>query len=54
MAGEAHKELYRRFVDGIINEGHFELVEEVFSPDYLDHSAPPGAPMGLDGVRARG
>ena len=52
MAGEASKELYRRFVDGIINNGHFELVDEVFSPDYLDHSAPPGAPTGLDGVRA--
>jgi len=52
MAGEEYKALYRRFVDGIINNGHFELVEEVFSPDYLDHSAPPGAPMGLDGVRA--
>ena len=52
MAGEEHKALYRRFVEEIINGGKFDLVEEVFSPEYNDHSAPPGAPPGLDGVRA--
>jgi predicted ester cyclase len=52
MAGEENKALYRRFVDGVINEGNFDLIPEIFSPDYLDHSAPPGAPGGLDGVKA--
>jgi predicted ester cyclase len=52
MAGEEHKALYRRFVENVINQGQFDLVPEVFSPEYQDHSAPPGAPGGLDGVKA--
>jgi steroid delta-isomerase-like uncharacterized protein len=47
-----NKETYRRFVDEVINEGKIDVVEQVFSPDYVDHSRPPGAPEGLDGVRA--
>ncbi len=52
MAGEENKDLYRRFVNGVINEGNYDLIPGIFSPDYLDHSAPPGAPGGLDGVKA--
>jgi predicted ester cyclase len=52
MAGEEHKALYVRFVENVINQGHYDEVSEIFSPDYLDHSAPPGAPGGLDGVTA--
>lgn len=52
MAGEEQKALYRRFVEKVINEGQFELVSEIFSADYLDHSAPPGAPGGFEGTIA--
>ena len=52
MAEEPNKMLYRKFVENVINEGRFEMVDDLFSPEYLDHSAPPGAPGGLDGVRA--
>ena len=49
---EPKKELYRRFVEEIINGGKYELIPEIFDPGYLDHSAPPGAPGGLGGVEA--
>jgi steroid delta-isomerase-like uncharacterized protein len=52
MAGEANKALYRRFVEEVVNNGNFDLVDELYSPQYVDHSAPPGAPGGMAGVKA--
>jgi predicted ester cyclase len=49
---EANKAVYRRMVDEVVNQGHFDVVDEIFHPDYLDHAAPPGTPPGLDGVKA--
>jgi steroid delta-isomerase-like uncharacterized protein len=49
---EPNKATYRRFVEEVINKGNVDIVEELYTPDYVDHSAPPGAPGGLDGVRA--
>lgn len=48
---EENKEVYRRFVEEVINQGNIDLVDELFSPDYVDHNRPPGAPPGLAGVR---
>jgi predicted ester cyclase len=39
-------------VDEVVNQGKFDVVDELFDPGYVDHSAPPGAPGGLDGVKA--
>ncbi len=50
-AGEEAKAVYRRFVEEVINKGNVSIIEELYSPDYVDHSAPPGAPPGLAGVR---
>jgi predicted ester cyclase len=52
MAGEEAKAIYRRFVEEVVNNGHFEVVDELYSPEYVDHAAPPGAPGGLAGVKA--
>lgn len=49
---EQSKEIYRRMVEEVVNQGKFEVVEELFHPDYVDHAAPPGAPGGLEGVKA--
>jgi len=49
---EANKSVYRRMVDEVVNQGHFDVVDELFHPDYVDHAAPPGSPPGLDGVKA--
>ena len=49
---EAGKATYQRMVAEVVNQGHFDVVGELFDPAYVDHSAPPGAPGGLDGVKA--
>jgi predicted ester cyclase len=52
MSEEA-KRLYRSFVEDVINDGKYDLIPEIFAEDYLDHSAPPGAPTGgYDAIRA--
>lgn len=49
---KANKDVYRRVVDEVVNQGHFDVVDEVFDPSYVDHGAPPGLPPGLEGVKA--
>lgn len=49
---EQNKAVYRRFVEEVINKGNVDVIEELYDPGYVDHSRPPGAPEGLDGVRA--
>jgi predicted ester cyclase len=51
MSVEENKGVYRRFVEEVINGGNLAAIDELFSPDYVDHDAPPGAPLGLAGVR---
>ena len=48
MAESAKKKVYRTFVEEVINKGRTELIPDLFSPDYVDHNAPPGAPTGGD------
>lgn len=49
---EANKAVYRRMVDEVVNKGDFDVIEELFHPDYVDHVAPPGSPPGMEGVRS--
>jgi predicted ester cyclase len=49
---EQMKAIYQRMVDDVVNQGKFEVVDELFAPEYVDHAAPPGAPGGLEGVKA--
>jgi predicted ester cyclase len=50
---EIAKTLYRTFVEEVINQGHYDLIPQLYSEDYLDHNAPPGAPVGgFDAIRA--
>ena len=44
MSVEESKALYRHFVEQVINNGKFEEIPGLYTDDYLDHSAPPGAP----------
>ena len=48
----ANKAVYQRVVDEVVNQGHFDAVDEIFDPVYVDHGAPPGLPPGLEGVKA--
>jgi predicted ester cyclase len=47
MSESPNKQVYRRFVEEVINEGDISVIDELFNPDYVDHTAPPGAPSGL-------
>jgi steroid delta-isomerase-like uncharacterized protein len=41
---EQNKQLYRRFLQEVFNEGRMETADELLSPSYVFHDAPPGAP----------
>jgi len=43
MAESKNKQVYRRFVDEVINKGNLSVIPELYHPNYIDHSAPPGA-----------
>ncbi len=43
MAESKNKQVYRRFVDEVINKGNLSIIPELYHPNYIDHSAPPGA-----------
>ena len=39
-------------VEEVVNKGNFDVVDEIFHADYVDHVAPPGTPPGLEGVKS--
>ena len=43
-------ELFRRCVEEVLNTGDFTTADELFAPDFVEHSAPPGFPGNLAGV----
>ena len=48
----ANKAVYARMVEEVVNKGNFDVVDEIFHPDYVDHAAPPGItarPRGREG-----
>jgi predicted ester cyclase len=47
------KELYRSFVEDVINGGKYDLIPQLFSRDYVDHNAMPGSPSdAFEAIRA--
>lgn len=47
-----NKAAMRRIYDEIWNQGKMDAVDELFSPDYVDHlDKTPGAPTGREGLR---
>jgi len=38
-------------VDEVVNKGNYDMVDDMFSPDYIDHTAPPGLPGGVEAVK---
>ena len=51
MALERNKAVVRRFVDEVVNDGKFEVLNEVIHPEFVDHSPDPGQTPGRDGLR---
>ena len=48
---EENREIIRRFNEDVWGKGHVDLVDELFSPDFVDHYRAPGGPPGRDGIR---
>ena len=51
MSPEEMKAIGRRLVEEAINKGNMAALDEALAPNFVDHSAPPGAPAGLEGLK---
>jgi len=48
---EDNKATGRRFLDEVANRGNFSAIDEIYGPNYLDHSVPPGVPGTTEGAK---
>ena len=51
MSAEDNKALIRRFVDEVQSGGNVGLIDEICSPEFVNHSAPPGIPADREGIK---
>ncbi|WIG61123.1 MAG: hypothetical protein OJF49_003871 [Ktedonobacterales bacterium] len=51
MSTEENKASIQRFCDEVFNRKNTAALDEFIAPDAVDHSAPPGAPGGIEGAR---
>ena len=52
MSTEQNKELFRRFVEQVFNQGNVALIDELLAPDFVEHEElPPGIPRDREGVK---
>jgi steroid delta-isomerase-like uncharacterized protein len=52
MALDEIKAVARRVIDDVVNKGDLSVVDEIFSPDFVEHDPAPGHPPTLEGVLA--
>ena len=50
MNTEQNKSLVRKINKAFIEGGDMDAFNEVFAEDFINHTAPPGAPKNRDGV----
>jgi predicted ester cyclase len=48
---EENKAFTRQFIEEVLSTGDLERMSDFISPDYVEHSAPPGAPPTMEGVK---
>jgi predicted SnoaL-like aldol condensation-catalyzing enzyme len=51
MLAEENKALVRRFVDEVQSGGNIDLIDEICSPAFVNHSAPPELPADREGIK---
>ncbi len=51
MSSEVNKAIIRRVIEEVINQGNLSIIDDVFSPAFVDHSTP-DQPPGPAGVKA--
>ena len=50
MSTETNKSTSRRLIDELINNKNYDLIDELFAPDFVEHEEIPGVDPGRDGV----
>jgi predicted SnoaL-like aldol condensation-catalyzing enzyme len=48
---EDNKALVRRFVDEVQSGGNIDLIDEICSSEFVNHSIPPGIPPDCEGIK---
>src|SRR5438132_12958711 len=51
MSVEENKVRVRRLYEEVFNQKNLAAIDDYFAPNVIDHSLPPGAPGGIEGVR---
>ena len=51
MSLEDNKALVHRFVDEVQSGGNTDLIDEICSAEFVNHSAPPGLPADREGIK---
>ena len=51
MSTEYNKALNRRFYEEVFNKRNLAALEDFYAPDHIDHSLPPGLPVGPEGTK---
>jgi steroid delta-isomerase-like uncharacterized protein len=51
MSTEDNKALIRRFYEEVFNKKNLAAIDEFFAPDHVDHTLPPGLPVGPEGTK---
>ena len=51
VSTEENKALVRRFVDEVQSAGNTDAIDEMRSPEFVNHSTPPGVPSSREGVK---
>jgi steroid delta-isomerase-like uncharacterized protein len=48
---EENKAIVRRYVEEAINQRNMDLLDELFAPEFVDHTAVPGQAPGVEGLK---
>jgi len=46
---EENKSLARRLFEEVWNKGNLDAIDEIYAPDIVNHTLPPGIPQGIEG-----
>lgn len=50
---QRNKQAVRDGVERVFNLKKLEAIDDLYTEDFVDHSAPPGLPVGIDGARVK-
>jgi steroid delta-isomerase-like uncharacterized protein len=53
MDHTAHKTIVRSLFDQVLNRGRFEMIDDCFADDFVEHNPAPGQGSGRAGVKQR-